>query len=333
MRSGVEARRIAVEGKVVDAFVFAYSARRMLLAGLVCALFVLVGVAMLFSGDGEQRFWGGACVLLFGVGTVLAGASVRRPGFVALTREGIAAESRFGRMFTPWNAVIGVDRTWIGRSEMIVVYVSDPAQIRTTRGIGWLKALNATVRLPDLSFPTWMLGSAARLLEAGVRLYAGDPDRRERIGKVDELRALTEQADPNGAASVRRRAWQAPRVATGILWVIGVGGLLLSALALMDLSDAERPASRLLGAGVFICVCGAATASAWLLGRRPGAGRIVGLLAAAGLLFLGWILTTSPRATGTTVILGLVLIAAGALIGWQLFRWRIPQLGVGHAGN
>lgn len=322
MASRVESRAITVDGRTRDAFVFGYSARRMLLAAVGSAIFAVIGMVLLLTGDGEQRFWGGACALLFGAGTVLAAASVQRPGFVALTQDGIVAESRFGRMFTPWSAVTGVDRTWIGRNEMLVVNVSDPTLIRTSRGIGWMKALNATARLPDLAFPTLMLGSNADALEVGLRLYGADASRREHIGTAGELRGLTGTDDLRAPRASRSRPWRAPRVASALLWLVGLGGLLLSALSVLDLADAERPSSRLLGAGMFAAVSLTATGSAWLLGRRPRAGKVLGLVAAVGLLLLGWILTTRAATSASTVTLGLLLIGGGAIVAWQLLRWH-----------
>jgi hypothetical protein len=130
-------------------------------------------------------------------------------------------------------------------------------------------------------------------------------------------------ADPTGTVPT------APRV---ILWLGGIPGLLFTVAGALGGSDPGREGSHLLGVLVFGTTSIAALAGAWLLPRRPSFGRGLGLLAAAGALFIGWLLTQSPRSGLVGAVIGIVIAAAGAYVGWELFRrsrrgWRSDKGG------
>ena len=195
--AALRADRLTRGGRETPAFVGEYSATRTLLLAIGSALFALMGLVLVFVSE-DGRLIGAICLLFFGAGAVVLGMSVGRPGRVALSPEGIGIESRFGEAFAPWDAVTGVGRAWIGRNEMLTIDVTDPSRLQTSRGIGWLKGLNRSMGMPDLSIPTSLLGSRADVLERAIGYYLADPDARQRIGSVED-----------SSGSARRSAWTA----------------------------------------------------------------------------------------------------------------------------
>jgi hypothetical protein len=107
-----------------------------------------------------------------------------------------------------------------------------------------------------------------------------------------------------------------------LLWAAGPPILLLAIAGAFAEIEPERRASRLLGLFIFGVMSALATVAAWLLPRRPRLGRRVGLFAAGGMLFVAWILTSRSDNPGGAVLLGLGLLAAGAVVAWRLWRWR-----------
>jgi uncharacterized membrane protein YfcA len=103
----------------------------------------------------------------------------------------------------------------------------------------------------------------------------------------------------------------------------GALGLFVSLAGLLGDGDPERQASRLFGGLLFGTTSVAALGSAWLLPRRPRAGRALGMLAAAGGLFLGWVVIQiadeMPR-----LLVGLAMTGSAAIVAWQLARWTWP---------
>jgi len=97
-------------------------------------------------------------------------------------------------------------------------------------------------------------------------------------------------------------------------------GLFSSIAAATRDGDPDRRRALLIGAFLFGTASVAALGSAWLLPRRPKTGRILGIFAAAGGIFLGWVITqtadTLPRA-----LVGFVIVGGAALVAWQLARW------------
>ena len=113
-----------------------------------------------------------------------------------------------------------------------------------------------------------------------------------------------------------------PRLARILLWAAGPPILLLALAGAFAEVEPERRTSRMLGLLIFAVMSGAATLAAWLLPRRPRLGRRVGLGAAAGMLFVAWILTSRSDNPGGAILFGLGLLAAGAIVAWHLWRWR-----------
>jgi hypothetical protein len=111
-------------------------------------------------------------------------------------------------------------------------------------------------------------------------------------------------------------------VAHVLLWAVGPSVLLLSFAAAFAEVEPERRASRIIGLFILGSVAGAATLAAWLLGRRPRLGRRIGLVAAGGMLFVAWILTSRSDNPGGVTLFGLGLLAAGSIVAWRLWRWR-----------
>jgi hypothetical protein len=111
-----------------------------------------------------------------------------------------------------------------------------------------------------------------------------------------------------------------PSVARWILWVGGAIGLFVTSAALLSDVDPERRGSRLLGALLFGTTSVAAVGSAWLLPRRPRIGRLLGILAAAGGIFLGWVITQTAD-TLPGALIGVVIVSGAATVAWQLARW------------
>ncbi|MEP6469545.1 MAG: STM3941 family protein [Chloroflexota bacterium] len=322
MRRGV----VTVRGIPTDAFIIEYSRRRTLLMAILCGAFALLGAVLLLIGDGADRFWGAVCLVFFGGGAVALGMQVRRPGRFALTPDGLYSESKLAHAFAPWDAILGVSRAHISRQEMLTVDVTDASLIETSRGIGWLKGLNQSMGMPDLAFPTSLLGERAEVLERAISHYVKHPEQRPRIGTVAELQRLVPLIGAEGHApeSPSRAGNSAvPLPARWILWVGGALGLLASLAAVVGDGDPARQGSRLLGALLFGTTSVAALGSAWLLPRRPRLGRVLGILAAAGGLFLGWVVTQTadeiPR-----VLVGLAIAGCAAVVAWQLARWTRP---------
>lgn len=317
--------RATVRGMPTEAFIVEYSRGRTLLMTVLSATLALVGLLLLLVGDGDGRFWGGVCLLFFGAGTVALGTQVRRPGRLALTPGGLYGESRFAHAFAPWDSIAGVGRSHISRSEMITVDVTDASRLETSGGIAWLKGLNQSMGMPDLAFPTSLLGSRAGALEKAIAHYVAHPEARPRIGSEAELRRLlAEIGQPAIPAGDTPRSEgmrpAAPTAAHVILWLAGGLGLLLTAAAALGEPDPGREGSRLIGLLIFGTSSVAALGSAWLLTRRPSVARPLGLLAAAGGLFIGWAVTQNAGGLPGALI-GLGVGGAALLVGWQLARW------------
>ncbi len=119
------------------------------------------------------------------------------------------------------------------------------------------------------------------------------------------------------------RTADAPIVPRILLWLSGSLGLLLTLAAIFGEPEAGREGARLVGAAVFGATSVSALGSAFLLTRRPRIGRILGFVAAAGGVFLGWVVVQSadelPGALVGTAIAGTAIIVA-----WQLARWVPP---------
>ena len=322
---GIHVGTATVGGRTTPAFFVEYSRRRTAVMSALSAAFAIIGIVMLVAGDTEAKLWGGASVLLFGGGAVVLCMSVRRPGRFSLTPAGLLVESRFGRAFAPWDAILSVGRTHLQRQEMLTVDVSDISRIETSTRLSWLKTLNQSMGMPDLAFPTSLLGGRSQHLENAIAHYIARAEARPRIGTVSELHRLTGEAPAHGSASTSARPSRqqapvptAPRM---MLWVGGAAGLLLTLAGVAGGSDPGRERSHLLGVLVFGTTSAAALLAAWLLPRRPRTGRLFGFLAAAGALFIGWLLTQSSRSGLAAVTIGIVLAAAGAYVAWALFRW------------
>jgi hypothetical protein len=321
-RSVIHRGRARLRGVQTDAFVVEYSRRRTLLMAILGGVFALVGLLMRLFGEGDERFWGGVCVALFGGGAVVLGMQVQRPGSIALTRAGVHAESRIAHAFAPWEAIVSVDRAQISRQEMLTVDVTDASQIETSRNVGWLKGLNQAMGMPDLAFPTSLLGRRSEVLERAIGHYIAHPEARAQIGTDAGLERLVREigAEGGGEAARPRGDASVPTAARVLLWVGGAAGLLVSIAAALDEPDPGRQQSRLIGVLLFGTTSVAALASAWLLPRWPRLGRVLGILAAAGGLFLGWVVTQSS-AELPGVLIGLAMAGAGAVVAWQLVRW------------
>jgi hypothetical protein len=290
---------------------------------ILSGAFALIGLLVLVLGDGEERFWGGVCMILFGGGAIVLGMQVRRPGFVALTRHGLSAESGIAHAFVPWDAVVGADRAHISGQEMLTVDVTDPSHIETSRNVGWLKGLNQAMGMPDLAFPTSLLGRRSEVLERAIGHYLAQPEGRARIGTDAELERLVREIGAENGDETSRRSDHSsvPTAARVLLWVGGAAGLLVSIAAALGDAEPGRERSRLIGVLLFGTTSVAALASAWLLPRRRGLGRAIGFLAAAGALFLGWVVTqSSSQLPG--VLIGIAMAGAGGVVAWQLVRWR-----------
>jgi hypothetical protein len=291
--------------------------------------FAAVGLVMLLAGDAEAKLWGGASVLMFGGGAVVLAMSVRRPGRFSLTPVGLLVESAVGRAFAPWDQIVSVGRTHIQRQDMLTVDVADISRIETSPRLSWLKRLNQSMGMPDLAFPTSLLGERADALERAIGHYIDHPDARSRVGTPAELERLLGNPAAQGnhgalrAQQARKPAGEsAPSTAArALLWLGGAVGLLFTVAGALGGSDPGRETSHLLGVLVFGTTSVAALAAAWLLPRWRRAGRGFGLFAVAGGIFIGWLLTQSSRSGLGAVLIGIAIVAACAFVGWQLFRW------------
>jgi hypothetical protein len=314
-----------VRGRRTNAFFVEHSRRRTVVMSVLNAAFAIVGLVMLVAGDTEAKLWGGASVLLFGGGAVVLGMSVWRPGRFSLTPAGLLVESRFGRAFAPWDAIVSVERTHLQRQEMLTVDVSEISRIETHPRLSWLKTLNESMGMPDLAFPTSLLGERTHVLEHAIAHYIAHPEARSGIGTVAELERLTGEGParmhvrPTEELSRPKRA--VPTTSRVMLWLGGILGLLLTLAGIVDGSDPGREMPHLLGVLVFGTTSVAALLAAWLLPRRPSTGRRFGFVAAAGAIFIGWLLTQSSRSGLVAVLIGFVIAAAGAYVAWELFRW------------
>ena len=314
-----------VQGRTTSAFFVEYSRRRTVVMSVLNAAFAIVGLVMLVVGDAEAKPWGGASVLLFGGGAVVLGMSVWRPGRFSLTRAGLLVESRFGRAFAPWDAIVSVERTHLQRQEMLTVDVADISRIEASPRLSWLKTLNESMGMPDLAFPTSLLGERTDVLEHAIARYIAHPAARSRIGTAPELERLIGEAPARMNVKLSDEPSSpkpaAPTASRVMLWVGGAAALLLTLAGIIDGSAPGREGSHLLGVLVFGTTSVAALLAAWLLPRRPRTGRGFGFVAAAGAFFIGWLLTQSSRSGLGAVIIGIVIAAAGAYVAWDFFRW------------
>ncbi len=314
-------------GQPTDAFIVEFSARRTLVMAAVSAAFALIGIAMIVAGDTGEKVIGAICLLSFGGGAVILASQVRRPGRWALTRRGLYGESRFASAFAPWEAIVGVGRVHFANNEMLAVDVTDAAHITTSRGVGWLKGINGPMGYPDLAIPTSLLGSRAEALEGGIAFYLSQPQARERIGSATELERLTAalgNAAPHSDAPPARTPG-APIVPRILLWLSGSLGLVLTLAALLGESEAGREGSRLVGAAIFGAISASALGSAYLLTRRPRTGRILGFAAAAGGVFIAWVVVQNADELPGALV-GTAIGAAAVFVAWQLARWSPPRL-------
>jgi hypothetical protein len=327
MQHAIRRGRVRLRGHLTDAFIIEYPRRRTLLMAILSAAFAAIGLLILLFGNGADRFWGAICLIFFGGGAIVLGMQVRQPARIALTAAGLYSDSRFAHAFVPWEAIVGVSRSYISSQEMLTVDVTDTSRIQTSRGIGWLKGLSQSMGLPAFALPTSLLGSRAEVLERALSQYVGNPEHRARIGTADELeRLLRVSGVEDQSASSSRGGSHLPDAARWILWVGGVIGLFISVVALLGDVDPERRGSRLFGALLFGTTSVAALGSAWLLPRRPRIGRALGILAAAGGMFLGWVITqTADELPG--VLVGLAIAGCAGFVAWKLARWssRKPQ--------
>lgn len=113
-----------------------------------------------------------------------------------------------------------------------------------------------------------------------------------------------------------------PRLAHRLLWIAGVGLDVVVILGLFADVEPERVGGRIVGAVVIAGVGSLAVVAAVLAPRRPVAARLLGLAAAGGMLFVAWLILTRPGTNLFTTVIGLGVLTLGAIIGWQLFRWR-----------
>jgi hypothetical protein len=104
-------------------------------------------------------------------------------------------------------------------------------------------------------------------------------------------------------------------------------GWALIGLAIVGLLAEAPPSelgSRIAGAALIATTGAVAVTAARLVRRQPDWGRRLGLLAASGMLFIAWIVTTRPTSNPITVLLGVALLVVGAIVGWQLLRRSRP---------
>ena len=322
MGAALRADRLTRGGREIPAFVGEYSATRTLLTAIGSAVFALIGLILAFVSD-DGRLVGVICLLFFVAGAIVLGVSVGRPGRVALSREGILVESRFGEAFAPWSAVTGVGRASIGRNEMLTIDVTAPSMLKTSPGIGWLKGLNQSMGMPDLAIPTSLLGSRADVLERAIGYYLADPDARQRIGSAEELERLGAAVGLDTDPREAEVSPPHPRLSRWILWLTGGGGLLLTLAGSFSEPNPGREGSRIAGFVVFAIVSGAAVGSAYLMTRRPRLARILGLVSAGGAVFIGWALMRAASSLPGALV-ALAIAAVGLVVAWQLVRWS-PQ--------
>jgi hypothetical protein len=88
----------------------------------------------------------------------------------------------------------------------------------------------------------------------------------------------------------------------------------LTVVGLLAESPPGQLGSRIAGAALVATTGGAALVAARLARRQPW-GRRLGLLAAGGMLFFGWAVTTRPASNLLTVLLGVALIVVGSVVG------------------
>ena len=113
-----------------------------------------------------------------------------------------------------------------------------------------------------------------------------------------------------------------PPLARRLLWTAGLGLDALAILALFADTDPDGSRNRVVGAIVIAAVGSLAIVAVVTSARRPPVARLLGMAAAAGMLFVAWIVLTRPGSSWFTILVGLVLLAVGGIVGWQLFRWR-----------
>jgi hypothetical protein len=94
--------------------------------------------------------------------------------------------------------------------------------------------------------------------------------------------------------------------------------------AVLGDGDPDRWRARLIGAFLFGTTSVAALGSAWLLPRRPRTGRTLGIFAAAGGIFLGWVITQTAD-TLPGALIGVAIVGGGAVVAWQLSRRSRPK--------
>jgi hypothetical protein len=317
--AALDADHLIRGGREIPAFIGEYSATRTLLSAILCAVFALIGLILVVLSD-DGRIIGAISLLFFGAGAIALGLSVRRPGRIALSPEGILVESRFAEAFAPWDAVTGVGRARISRADMLTIDVSDASRLQTSRGTGWLKRLNQSVGMPDLAVPTSLLGSRAELVQGAIEYYLANPDARQRIGSVEELEGLRAAIGLDTDGAEEEPELPHPRLSRWILWLAGGGGLALVLAASLGDPNPGREGSRIAGLILFGIASGSAVGSASLMTRRPRLAQALGLVAAAGALFIGWAVMRAAS-TFPGALIALAIAACGVIVAWQLIRW------------
>ena len=187
-------------------------------------------------------------------------------------------------------------------------------------------SLPAEPHMPDLAFPTSLLDERTHVLEHAIAHYIANPEARSRIGSAAEFERLTGEGPARMDVKLSEEPRSSPKRAVPtasrvMLWFGGIPGVLLTLAGIVDGSERGREISHLLGVLVFGTTSVAALLAAWLLPRRPRTGRRFGLIAAAGAVFVGWLLTQSSGSGLVAVLIGIGTAATGAYVAWELFRW------------
>jgi hypothetical protein len=149
---------------------------RVVLLLLICLAFVLIGLALAFTGDATERVYGGLAAVLFGIGLyVFPRQLMRRGPALVVDQQGLTVPQY--DTVLPWSAAHGT-QVFTSRGTSLVQIEADPGYLdefyRSHRIMGLARGMNRrlTRGVDCLSLPSPLKADAYQLafwLDAEIR--------------------------------------------------------------------------------------------------------------------------------------------------------------------
>lgn len=321
---------IRTRGGRAPAFIAAGDARVVTIAG---AGLVSMGVGSLvlatYSDEPVMMLIIGGAFTAFGVFAVVRAA---RAASVALTREGLVMSTGTGRTFVAWSNIAGLAPFEMYDQPSLGIALHDPSAVGVGPILRGLMVVERQIVGSDLTLGLNAYRTAPEHLAGAIVRYLESPELRPRIGRQDELDALTALLPAPEAAlppeDTRRRAVaQLPLRLTLAGLILIAFGLLLSIGALALLfgdAPADRQASRVIGGVIAALLAAAHAVGAILVLKRHPAGSPISLATSVALAVLGLLLLggTAREDGGVGVVIGAAALTGSAFVVWAVLTGR-----------